>query len=143
MNGFAPRRAALSHTRPGQSNDREHWVGSSRCEVVSKFHWRQWITASNLRWPARNLDGATMGEPFAEHTVARPFLVVSWPSPEAVGAWSHTERLRTAPATGCLWRLTHSAGRGVHGGRIDVEALDTHVEMSSLLWVRGVQREVS
>jgi hypothetical protein len=143
MNGFAPRRAALSHTRPGPSNSREHWDESSRCQALSKFHRRQWITASKLGKPARNPDCATVGKPLAETTVARPFLVVSLPSPEAYGAWSHTERLLTVPATGCPWRLTHSAGQGVHRGRIDVEALDTQVEMSSLLPVRGVQREVS
>lgn len=85
MNGFAPRRAALSHTRPGPSNNREHWDESSRCQALSKFHRRQWITASKLGKPARNPDCATVGEPLAGNTVARPFLVVSLPSPEAYG----------------------------------------------------------
>ncbi len=143
MDGFAPRRAALSHTRPGPSYVRENLHGSSRCQAVFKFHRRQRISASNPGGPARRPEGATVGEPFAENTVARPFLVVSLPSPAAYEAWSHMERLLTVPATGCPWRLTHSAGRGVHRGRIDVEALDTQVEMSSLLWVCGVQREVS
>ena len=141
--GVAPRRAALSHTRPGPSYDREHRGGSCKRQAASHFQWRRWITGSVLGGRARKPDSTTVGEPSSDNTVARPFLVVSLLGPVAFGARSHTERLLAGPATGCPWRLTHSAGRGAHRGRIDMEALDTQVEMSSLLWVRGVQREVS